>query len=129
MAQGRRIWTAIGSPGFRPTDEELTGVLEREVDRAPYDGEAPARQLVAILASEPRNEMLKSVGAPTLVIHGADDPLVPVESGRDTAASIAGSELVIVPGMAHDFTDALVPIYLQYIGDFLIRVERKKAAA
>jgi pimeloyl-ACP methyl ester carboxylesterase len=127
MAQGRRIWTAIGSPGFPPTDAELTAVVEREVDRAPYDGEAPARQLVAILASEPRNEMLRAVRAPTLVIHGADDPLIPMEGGKDTAASIASSELVIVPGMAHDFTDALVPIYLQYIGDFLTRVERTKA--
>ena len=127
VAQGRRIWAAIGSPGFRPTDAELTAVLEREVDRAPYDGEAPARQLVAILASEPRNEMLKAVRVPALVIHGADDPLIPVEAGKDTAASIAGGELVIVPGMAHDFTDALVPVYLEYIGDFLVRVEREKS--
>jgi pimeloyl-ACP methyl ester carboxylesterase len=128
MAAGRKIWTAIGSPGFRPTDEELTAVLEREVDRAPYDPEAPARQLMAILASEPRSEMLQTVRAPTLVIHGADDPLVPIEGGKDTAACVMGSELVIVPGMAHDFTASLVPVYLQYIGDFLACVERKKAA-
>jgi pimeloyl-ACP methyl ester carboxylesterase len=129
MAAGRKIWTAIGSPGFRPTEKELTTVLEREVDRAPYDPEAPARQLMAIIAGEPRNEMLKTVRAPTLVIHGADDPLVPVDGGKDTAACVMGSELVIVPGMAHDFTAALVPVYLQYIGDFLMRVERKKTAA
>ncbi|MBV9061994.1 MAG: alpha/beta hydrolase [Alphaproteobacteria bacterium] len=128
MAAGRKIWTAIGSPGYPPTEEEMTALLEREVDRAPYDPVAPARQLVAILVAEPRNEMLKAVRAPSLVIHGADDPLVPAEGGKDTAASIPGCELVIVPGMAHDFTDALVPIYLQYIGDFLSRVERKKAA-
>jgi pimeloyl-ACP methyl ester carboxylesterase len=106
----------------------MTALLEREVDRAAYDPEAPARQLVAIFASEPRNELLKKVRAPSLVIHGADDPLVPVEGGKDTAACISGCELVIVPGMAHDFTNALVPIYLQYLGDFLSRVERKKAA-
>jgi len=128
MAAGRKIWTAIGSPGYPPTEEEMTALLEREVDRAPYDPVAPARQLVVILVAEPRNEMLKAVRAPSLVIHGADDPLVPAEGGKDTAASIPGCELVIVPGMAHDFTDALVPIYLQYIGDFLSRVERKKAA-
>ncbi|MBV8798832.1 MAG: alpha/beta hydrolase [Alphaproteobacteria bacterium] len=128
MAAGRKIWTAIGSPGYPPTEEEMTALLEREVDRAPYDPVAPARQLVVILVAEPRNEMLKAVRAPSLVIHGADDPLVPAEGGKDTAASIPGCELVIVPGMAHDFTNALVPIYLQYIGDFLSRVERKKAA-
>jgi pimeloyl-ACP methyl ester carboxylesterase len=129
MAAGRKIWTAIGSPDFPATDAEMTALLEREVDRVAYDPEAPARQLVAIFASEPRNEMLKNVRAPSLVIHGADDPLVPVEGGKDTAACINGCELVIVPGMAHDFTDALVPIYLQYIGDFLSRVERRRQAA
>jgi pimeloyl-ACP methyl ester carboxylesterase len=128
MAAGRKIWSAIGSPGFPATEAEMTALLEREVDRVPYDPVAPARQLVAIFASEPRNEMLKSVRAPALVIHGADDPLVPVEGGKDTAASVPGSKLVIIPGMAHDFTDALVPIYLQYIGDFLTGVERKNAA-
>jgi pimeloyl-ACP methyl ester carboxylesterase len=128
IAQGRRIWAAIGSPGFRPSEAEITELIEREVDRAPYDGEAPARQLVAILASEPRNNMLKNVRVPALVIHGADDPLVPVECGRDTAASIPGAELVVIPGMGHDFSGGLVPLFLQYIGDFLARAERREAA-
>jgi pimeloyl-ACP methyl ester carboxylesterase len=128
MAAGRKIWTTIGSPGFPATEQELTELLEREVDRVPYDPAGPARQLVAILASEPRNDILKTVRCPCLVIHGADDPLVPLEGGRDTAACIAGCELVIVPGMAHDFTNALVPVYLDHIGNFLAGVERKKAA-
>ncbi len=128
MAAGRRIWKAIGSPGFPPTEEELEELLQREVDRVPYDPEGPARQMVAIIASPPRNEMLKTVRCPCLVIHGADDPLLPVECGKDTAACIPGCELVIVPGMAHDFTNALAPLYLEYIGNFARGVERKKAA-
>jgi pimeloyl-ACP methyl ester carboxylesterase len=39
---------------------------------------------------------------PTLVIHGADDPLVPAACGEDTARSINGAELKIIPGMGHD---------------------------
>ena len=46
--------------------------------------------------------------APTLVIHGADDPLVPAEGGRDTAASIAGAQLKVIPGMGHDLPLELV---------------------
>ncbi|MBV9571633.1 MAG: alpha/beta hydrolase [Alphaproteobacteria bacterium] len=129
MAQGRAIWTAIGSPGFRPTKEEMDELAAREVDHSPYDPEAPARQLVAMLAGEPRNEMLKSVRAPTLVIHGADDPLLPVACGEDTAASVPGAELVVIPGMGHDLPKALVPLLLEHIGNFLARVERKRSAA
>ena len=128
MAAGRRIWKTIGSPGYPPTEDELTELLEREVDRVPYDPEGPARQMVAIFASPPRNDLLKNVRCPCLVIHGADDPLLPVECGRDTAACIPGCELVVVPGMAHDFSNALVPLYLEYIGNFVSGVERKKAA-
>ena len=128
MAQGRRIWAAIGSPGFRPSEGEMTELVEREVDRAPYDPVSPVRQLVAILASEPRNAMLRNVRAPALVIHGADDPLVPVACGKDTAASIPGAELVIIPGMGHDLARGLVPLLLQYVGDFLTGVERSQAA-
>jgi pimeloyl-ACP methyl ester carboxylesterase len=41
------------------------------------------------------------------VIHGENDPLVPVAAGRDTAASIPGAELRVIPGMGHDLPPAL----------------------
>jgi len=118
-----RIWRAIGSPGYRASDAELRALAEREVDRGPYEPAGTARQMAAVIATPPRNEMLKAVRAPTLVIHGADDPLVPVEGGTDTAASIPGAELIINPGMGHDMTEALTPIYLKQIGDFVAKVE------
>jgi len=125
---GMKVWNVIGSPGFPDPEPVLRKRVEELVDRTPYDPAGIARQLVAIVAAQPRNEILKSVRAPALVIHGADDPLVPVDGGRDTAASIPGCELIIVPGMAHDFTDALVPVYLEHIGNFVSGVERKAAA-
>jgi pimeloyl-ACP methyl ester carboxylesterase len=129
IAAGLRIWRTIGSPGFRATDEELQAVVEHEIDRVPYEPTGAARQLMAILSSPPRNDMLKNVHCRTLVIHGADDPLIPVEGGKDTAASIPGAELIVVPGMAHDFTNALLPVYLTYIGEFVSGVEAKAKAA
>ena len=60
------------------------------------------RQLVAIIASGDRRRLLRKIGAPTLVIHGAADPLVPVEAGRDTARHIAGAKLEVIDGMGHD---------------------------
>ena len=60
-----------------------------------------ARQLVAILASGSRRQALAAVKAPTLVIHGDIDPLVPLAGGVDTARSIPGAELVVLKGMGH----------------------------
>jgi len=118
-----RIWRAIGSPGYSPSEAELRALAEHEVDRAPYEPAGTARQMAAVIAAPPRNEILKNVKAPTLVIHGADDPLVPVDGGKDTAASVPGAALIINPGMGHDLTEALAPIYLKQIGDFVAKVE------
>jgi pimeloyl-ACP methyl ester carboxylesterase len=129
IAAGIKFWRAIESPAYRASDAEMRASAEREVDRSPYEPTGFARQMAALIAAKPRQEMLKSVRAPALVIHGADDPLVPVEGGQDTAASIPGAELVIVPGMGHDFTDALVPVYLKHIGDFVTKVEAQAKVA
>lgn len=129
LAQAKNMWRVIGSPGFPASDAELDATLGAQIDRAAYDPAGIGRQLIAILASEPRNEMLKKVTCPALVLHGEADPLVLVDGGKDTAASIPGAELVIVPGMAHDFTEALVPVYVKHVGGFLKRAEARAKAA
>jgi len=118
-------WRVIGSPGYPQSDAEIRANAEREVDRTPYDAAGLARQLAAIITARPRNELLKSVRAPALVIHGADDPLVPASGGQDTAKSIAGAEWISIPGAGHDLPAALTPIYLQLIGDFVSKVETR----
>jgi pimeloyl-ACP methyl ester carboxylesterase len=119
-----KFFRAVGGPAYRADDSELRAYVERQVDRSVLDPSAAARHMAAYLAAEPRNEMLKSIRVPTLVIHGADDPLIPLPCGKDTAESIPGAELVIVPGMGHDFSEAVVQkVYLKHIGDFLAKVE------
>jgi pimeloyl-ACP methyl ester carboxylesterase len=117
------FWRATGSPDYPATDAEIRANAALQVDRTPYDPAGIARQLAAVIAAPPRNEILKAVRAPTLVVHGADDPLVPAAHGEDTAASIPGAELVIIPGVGHDFTRNNVPIYLKLVGDFVAKVE------
>lgn len=129
IAQGLRIWRTIGSPGFPLPEDELRAFVEGIVDRAPYDPAGIARQMAAIMAAPPRNELLGRVRAPTLVLHGEDDPLLPVECGRDTARSVAGSKLIVVPGMGHDISRPLVPIYVEAVGDFVQSVEARAKAA
>ncbi len=68
-----------------------------------------ARQMVAILASGDRTAPLAGVTAPTLVIHGTPDPLVPIEAGRATAAAIPGAKLLELESMGHALPVALWP--------------------
>ena len=123
IARGVAVWRVIGSPGFPAGDEELKAFATRTVDYAPYDPAGIARQMAAVIAASPRHERLKAVEVPALVIHGADDPLVLVSSGEDTAASIPGAELMVIPGMGHDFPESLAPILIKAIGDFVAKVE------
>ena len=97
IRQGMDFFRLIGSPGFPTSEEELRAKVERSVDRCYYPA-GMARQLLAILASGSRVEMLGRIRAPTLVLHGADDPLAPVEAGKDTADHIPGARLRIIAG-------------------------------
>lgn len=128
IAAGMRVAHALASPGFKDSEEDMFRNVEEAVDRVPYDAAGVARQMLAIFSAPPRNDILKTVKVPSLVIHGADDPILTVEGGKDTADSIPGGRLIIVPGMAHDFGKALVPVYIQYIGDFAQSVEKAQAA-
>jgi len=95
------VFRTIAGSGF-PFDEEYhRKMLDQAYDRAFYP-QGRSRQLVAIMAQSNRKSALASVSVPTLIIHGADDPLVPVQGGKDTAEAVPGAELIIIDGMGHD---------------------------
>jgi proline iminopeptidase len=101
------VFEVIGSPGFRQDPLAKRALFERAARRG-INPPGTARQLAAIMASGDRRAMLRTITAPTLVIHGADDPLVRVAGGIDTARNIRGARLKIVPGMGHDFPPQLL---------------------
>jgi proline iminopeptidase len=102
------MFGVIGSPAYPSTREELRSRIGRSVRRA-YDPAGVARQLLAVIASGDRRKLLHTIAAPTLVIHGAADPLVPLAAGRDTAQHIPGASLLVIEGMGHDLPEALLP--------------------
>lgn len=77
--------------------------------------EGLARQYAAILASPDRTPHLCAVTVPTLVVHGADDPLVDRSGGEATAAAVPGAELLVVPGMGHDLPEPLWPLVVDAV--------------
>lgn len=109
-----KLFKTIGSPGF-PMDEaflreRVTVAFERN-----FHPKGVARQMVAIVADGNRAAALSKVTAPTLVLHGKADPLVPFACGEDTARRIPGARLVGVDGMGHDLPPGVVEHLLTHM--------------
>lgn len=115
LAHYVRLFRAIGSPGFPSTDEELRQRIRHSLRRGGYRPAGSARQLAAIAADTRRCEELRRIATPTLVLHGADDPLVPPACGQDTARRIPGARFEAIPGMGHDLPPAVVDALLQHL--------------
>ena len=88
----------------------------RAIDRAYYPV-GVGRQLVAILAAKSRLARLKDLRLPTLVIHGNDDVLVPVENGRLVAEAVPGARYVEFEGMGHALPRRVWPQVLAAIDE------------
>jgi pimeloyl-ACP methyl ester carboxylesterase len=129
IAHMMNVYRAIGSPGYPVPDDVLRPRLEASIDRSYYP-QGVGRQMLAILSDGSRVERLGTIKVPTLVIHGSDDPLVPVAAGKHTAQSIPGAKLEIVPGMGHDLAPGLVTTLTGLILDHCRTVdERARDAA
>jgi pimeloyl-ACP methyl ester carboxylesterase len=97
----------VGSPGL--FDERLVRERARQAFERDSDPTGFQRQLEAIYSARDRTARVREIKAPTLVIHGALDPLIPPEAGRATAAAIDGAELLVIDGMGHDMPPPLWP--------------------
>jgi pimeloyl-ACP methyl ester carboxylesterase len=95
-----QTWTELRVISF-PEDEERDRLrAARNFARGLYPL-GGSRHLVAILASGSRKQALRNITAPTLVIHGDVDRLVPLAGGIDTAESIRDARLMVLKGMGH----------------------------
>ena len=108
MAHMGHVLSVIGSPGYPPDPQRLQQRLMASFTRA-YRPAGTARQLVAVAADGDRSPLLHRIVAPTRVIHGEADPLVPVPAAHDLVQKIPGAMADIVPGMGHDLPLPLLP--------------------
>src|SRR5712692_3271976 len=107
---GRRLLVGSGDP------------FDEAVKRAYYPV-GTGMEWLAILAAEPRLERLQGVRVPTLVIHGQDDILVPIENGRMVAAAVPGARLLELEGMGHDIPKRVWPQVIDAIVETARRAE------
>ncbi|MBO3748244.1 alpha/beta hydrolase [Streptosporangiaceae bacterium NEAU-GS5] len=79
----------------------LRATAGRAFDRT-ADFEASMTKHYAIEGSGPWRDRLGTIGVPTLVIHGTEDPLFPYEHGIALAHEIPGARLLPMPGVGHE---------------------------
>jgi pimeloyl-ACP methyl ester carboxylesterase len=104
----------VGSPAYPTPEKVLRERVTRAIKRNVNEG-GVARQTVAAVAAGDRSAQLRTIGTPTLVIHGAADPMVPLACGKDTARLIPGARLEIIEGMGHDLPAQLIERFLALI--------------
>jgi pimeloyl-ACP methyl ester carboxylesterase len=107
-----QLLRTIASPAF-PHDEQQVRERLRQALRRSVNPGGVVRQMVAVASDSHRADELARIAAPTLVVHGTDDPMVPFPCGHDTARRIPGARLVPVRGMGHDLPPGVVELLLQ----------------
>lgn len=110
----RQVAMKLAGPLYPPTEEEL-GFLVEAVKQMPFDRQAMYRQLLAILASGDRSLALHFITAPTLVIHGKSDPLLPFAAGEETMRCISNATLWAIDGLGHQLPNKLMNQFGQRI--------------
>jgi pimeloyl-ACP methyl ester carboxylesterase len=122
IEQAVRFWRVLAGGG-EPFDEAAVRARERRVLARARNIDAAQNHGLAIGLSPDRTDALREVRVPALVIHGTDDPILPLPHGRATADAIPGAKLLIVPGMGHD----IAPQAQKRVADALL--EHTRAAS
>jgi pimeloyl-ACP methyl ester carboxylesterase len=91
----------ISGPGFPFDEDAARDLATRCYDRC-HAPKGRLRQMLAVRSAPGRKEALSKLERPTVVIHGTDDPLVPVANGKKMADVVPGAELLTIEGMGHD---------------------------
>ena len=121
-----KLFNIIGSPPNPLADVQKIAQAQADVrariraaNLRAFHPEGTLRQTAAILADGDRSARLRTIQAPTLVIHGTQDPLLPLACGQDTATKISGSRFVPVLGMGHDLAPVAQAGILKAVLPFL----------
>lgn len=116
---------AIGSPGYPMSDAECRSYCARAYDRC-YAPDGSARQMLAVLSDSDRADRLAEISLPFHVVHGREDPLIPLACGEDTAKR-ARAPITVIDGMGHDVTVANSPLLADAILSFARETEARGA--
>ena len=94
----------INGPNFLPPVADLRRRVEELTARSHYP-QGMLRQFDAILGTGSLLSYTRKITAPTVVVHGTQDPMVRPRNGRALARVIDGARYVVVDGMGHDLPE------------------------
>ena len=101
LATEVRNISIINGPNFLPPVDQLRRRVEELTARSDYK-QGMLRQFDAILGTGSLMRYTRRITAPTVVVHGSEDPMVRPRNGRNVARAIDGARYVVVDGMGHD---------------------------
>ena len=96
--------SVINGPNFLPPVDQLRRRVEELTARSDYP-QGMLRQFDAILGTGSLMRYTRRITAPTVVIHGSEDPMMRPRNGRNVARAIEGARYVVVDGMGHDLPE------------------------
>ncbi|MET0339738.1 MAG: alpha/beta hydrolase [Polyangiales bacterium] len=120
IAHAIQMGRLIGSPAFPKSEATLRAEAERAFDRA-FRPEGGRRQSHGIIATGSIEDFVKTIRAPTQVIHGSADRLVRPQGGERTAKLVRDSRLTMIEGMGHDLPEGVLPRLVALIADNVAR--------
>ena len=106
-----KLFAVIGSPAFPVEPQLLRDRIRAGIERN-HHPDGTLRQMMAIGADSTRHLEIAKITAPTLVVHGLSDALVPQENGRDIAQRIPGARFLGIAGMGHDLAPGAVALWI-----------------
>ena len=110
------MFAVLAGSGYPYDVEGRRALFQREIDRASNMSSCANHGLV-VAATERWYHRLGEVTAPTLVIHGDEDPILPLDHGRAIAEAIAGATLLVLEGAGHEIPegtlDQVIPAILE----------------
>jgi pimeloyl-ACP methyl ester carboxylesterase len=127
IANAVKMVQVLAGSVYPPDEKRIRDMVVRSMKRSEdRGGMARHNALSALGLFEDRRSKLKTIKAPTVVVHGAEDPLMSVEGGKDTARNIPGAKFRILSGMGHDLPIPLINTLADAISSAASRADAAK---
>ena len=121
VERSKKIFKEIGYKGIDLNTDEFYESIKTSAERGGTEDTGFGRQITSILGSKNRLDKVRSITSPTLIIHGAEDPLIKVKNAYKLNNLIKDSTLKIIPDMRHLIEP---PVFIQFKDDLLIHLKK-----